>query len=404
MALWDDEDRRAELGRMGMARAQQFSWHRAARETLKVYRRAVDRIVPRAEPLAPSRYTPPADPTPAISLAALDPDAPRPCLRCGTALLPGDLQIGVSARSADSEQPGTRMAPRIWSCPRCGYVELVNETHQAVNPEHVSADVELPVQSAYLAVVSEADDMAGEVVADPASTQPAELELPQVLVEQPPSEYLVEASTWLEDTADEELADAPAALQEEPSASSAPVEADPDEELVDAPAALIETQADEQLAQASISSEDTMDEELADVPTASVAAEPNEELADAPVVLESEPAASGAPVASESLEELVALEAGAGADSSGQESAELPDLIMPDMPSGAPGLPPISDDSDPGVIAGGTRSSHSSKSPNGSALKSRSGREARRQQSGGEPAAKSSAKRRSSGSKRKQTT
>jgi len=40
MALWDDEDRRAELGRIGVARAQRFSWNRAARETLKVYRRA----------------------------------------------------------------------------------------------------------------------------------------------------------------------------------------------------------------------------------------------------------------------------------------------------------------------------------------------------------------------------
>src|SRR5215212_8794764 len=118
MALWDDEDRRAELGRMGIARAQQFSWNRAARETLKVYRRAAERIVPRAEPLPPTRHAPP-EPLPAISLAALDPAAPRPCLRCGTTLLPGELQLGVS------------IAPRVWNCPRCGYVELVNETYQA---------------------------------------------------------------------------------------------------------------------------------------------------------------------------------------------------------------------------------------------------------------------------------
>ncbi|HNP72165.1 MAG TPA: glycosyltransferase family 1 protein, partial [Kouleothrix sp.] len=31
-ALWDDDERRAELGRMGVARARQFSWARAARE------------------------------------------------------------------------------------------------------------------------------------------------------------------------------------------------------------------------------------------------------------------------------------------------------------------------------------------------------------------------------------
>ena len=99
MRLWRCgmiEDRRAELGRMGVARAQQFSWNRAARETLKVYRRAVERIVPRAEPLPSTRYSQPPEPLPANSLAVLGPDAPRPCLRCGTALLPGDLQLGVS--------------------------------------------------------------------------------------------------------------------------------------------------------------------------------------------------------------------------------------------------------------------------------------------------------------------
>jgi glycosyltransferase involved in cell wall biosynthesis len=37
--LWDDEQRRAELGRLGIARASQFSWTRAARETLAVYQR-----------------------------------------------------------------------------------------------------------------------------------------------------------------------------------------------------------------------------------------------------------------------------------------------------------------------------------------------------------------------------
>src|SRR5215213_5833780 len=103
MALWDDEDRRAELGRMGVARAQQFSWNRAARETLKVYRRAADRIVPRATPLPSTRYSQQPEPLPLNSLATLGPDALRPCLRCGTALLPGDLQVGVSMRSVDSE-------------------------------------------------------------------------------------------------------------------------------------------------------------------------------------------------------------------------------------------------------------------------------------------------------------
>jgi glycosyltransferase involved in cell wall biosynthesis len=41
--LWDDEPARGELGRLGRARAQEFTWSRAARETLAVYRRAVQR-------------------------------------------------------------------------------------------------------------------------------------------------------------------------------------------------------------------------------------------------------------------------------------------------------------------------------------------------------------------------
>ena len=141
MALWDDEDRRAELGRMGVARAKQFSWNRAARETLKVYRRAVERIVPRAAPLPSTGYGQQPEPLPANSLAVLGPDVPRPCLRCGTALLPGDLQIGVSMRSADSEHAGPPTAPRVWSCPRCGYVELVDETHLAAYHEDALMDV-----------------------------------------------------------------------------------------------------------------------------------------------------------------------------------------------------------------------------------------------------------------------
>jgi glycosyltransferase involved in cell wall biosynthesis len=38
-ALWHDDELRAELGRRGQARARTFSWARAARETLAIYRR-----------------------------------------------------------------------------------------------------------------------------------------------------------------------------------------------------------------------------------------------------------------------------------------------------------------------------------------------------------------------------
>lgn len=41
MALWDDTAARGDLARRGPARAAQFSWARAAAETLAVYRRAV---------------------------------------------------------------------------------------------------------------------------------------------------------------------------------------------------------------------------------------------------------------------------------------------------------------------------------------------------------------------------
>ena len=40
-ALWGDDEARAELGRRGVARARQFSWERAARETLAIYRRVL---------------------------------------------------------------------------------------------------------------------------------------------------------------------------------------------------------------------------------------------------------------------------------------------------------------------------------------------------------------------------
>ena len=41
--LWADEAARAELARRGPLRAATFSWRRAARETLGVYRRVVGR-------------------------------------------------------------------------------------------------------------------------------------------------------------------------------------------------------------------------------------------------------------------------------------------------------------------------------------------------------------------------
>jgi glycosyltransferase involved in cell wall biosynthesis len=40
-SLLGDEMRRRELGQEGLARAQQFTWQRTARQTLEVYRKAL---------------------------------------------------------------------------------------------------------------------------------------------------------------------------------------------------------------------------------------------------------------------------------------------------------------------------------------------------------------------------
>jgi hypothetical protein len=142
--------------------------------------------------------------------------------------------------------------------------------------------------------------------------------------------------------------------------------------------------------------------------------EPSEEL----IALEDEPVASAAPIDVEPSEGLVALEAGAvaSADVSEQDQAELPALLMPDLPiqdfsagndstaiTATPDVPAMLDGSAP-VMDGTALAAHPPQSPNGSVPKPRSGRGSRRQQSATEPTVKPSPKRRSSGSKRKQIT
>lgn len=59
VALARSPDRRADLARRGQARARQFSWRRAARETLQIYRRVVGRagtaLAPDARPAVARR-------------------------------------------------------------------------------------------------------------------------------------------------------------------------------------------------------------------------------------------------------------------------------------------------------------------------------------------------------------
>jgi glycosyltransferase involved in cell wall biosynthesis len=124
-ALWDDQERREEMGRLGCAQSQRFSWKRAARETLKVYQQVVERA---RHPAAPA-YGPPSAPEEAI--AATEMSAPlvaldkRTCLRCGTPMLSSQLERGILVAEAASSEDGRSQTALAWLCPRCGHVELV---------------------------------------------------------------------------------------------------------------------------------------------------------------------------------------------------------------------------------------------------------------------------------------
>ncbi|MFN8566748.1 MAG: glycosyltransferase family 1 protein [Kouleothrix sp.] len=114
-ALWGDDDRRAELSRLGLARARQFSWARAARETLKVYRRAAERIVPQSSmaqaPLQAGMVNDsPATPTPERAVAS--PAGPRmPALRRRAGAWPAPAAAGAPHGRRCCRYPRARAAP-----------------------------------------------------------------------------------------------------------------------------------------------------------------------------------------------------------------------------------------------------------------------------------------------------
>lgn len=155
-ALWDDDDRRDELGRMGMARAQRFSWERAARETLKVYQLAAqgkgrEPIYPEHAPtLLPAPIEPP------VLAPRQSPDlAQRRCLRCATPLLAGELRNEVALHLSSDAAGEPPLATRLWVCPECGLVELAvdreeqpaaGDAVQASAAEHAAGQPEQPVQ------------------------------------------------------------------------------------------------------------------------------------------------------------------------------------------------------------------------------------------------------------------
>ncbi len=108
-ALWDDEERRAELSRLGRARAQRFSWTRAARETRAVYQRAsAHRRAPRWRTPTDRPATPPRD-------------TGRSCRLCAALMRPGALHHADPAPKA----PLNGSAAQMWVCTQCSYAELV---------------------------------------------------------------------------------------------------------------------------------------------------------------------------------------------------------------------------------------------------------------------------------------
>jgi glycosyltransferase involved in cell wall biosynthesis len=169
-ALWDDDERQAELGRLGAARAGQFSWLRAARETLKVYRRAAERIVAAPAPLPAARgpeAMPPVETTPAMFRMA--PGDARACLRCGAAMVAGEVQHGMAVRAHTAADNGHPVIPRAWACPRCGHVELVVDWSAATEPTH-DAELAGGESTAALPTLIEPDAYATAVL--PASFEP----------------------------------------------------------------------------------------------------------------------------------------------------------------------------------------------------------------------------------------
>ncbi|HET9221452.1 MAG TPA: glycosyltransferase family 1 protein [Roseiflexaceae bacterium] len=124
-ALWDDQERRAELGRLGCAQAQRFSWKRAARETLKVYQQVAERAHRHAAPAYASSgardeaYAATEGNTPPVAADK------RTCLRCGTPMLSSQLERGILVAEAASSEDSRSQTVLAWLCPRCGHVELV---------------------------------------------------------------------------------------------------------------------------------------------------------------------------------------------------------------------------------------------------------------------------------------
>ena len=222
--LWDDEERQAELGHLGRIQAQRFSWLRAARETLKVYERAIERArptptapvyAPQQAPALPAEPPLAAEPSPAAPRAAAIAGDLRACLRCGTAMLAGQLQRSIRIKRPAAPPDRHPLAPRVWACPGCGHVELVIEQVEAIGEKlgDVAALAEtLAPDTAELAAPALAAD-------DTTGLQPA-----------PADQAMVEDTGRPEQA--EAFVDAPASAPEAPDEAERPVSGG---ELAEAP-------------------------------------------------------------------------------------------------------------------------------------------------------------------------
>jgi glycosyltransferase involved in cell wall biosynthesis len=164
-ALWDDQERRAELGRLSCAQAQRFSWTRAARETLNIYQRAVARA---HRPVAPA-YAPRSAQHEVRAAAELGApvaaDDRRACLRCGAPMLSSQLERGILVAETASAQDERSQLVLAWLCPRCGHVELViaHEPPAASAAPVAIDDLELSSPPALGDQPVALDDRAGQV-------------------------------------------------------------------------------------------------------------------------------------------------------------------------------------------------------------------------------------------------
>lgn len=166
--LWEDEERRSELGRRGKQRAQQFSWARAARETLAIYQRVANGA---PIPLQTLHQRP-----------AATSQTPY-CPRCRTGLVSGRFEPQIAITLDGPAHAGQAFSPVVWACIQCGWMEMAQRpSEQPQSPPessngHASSDEQ---------IAHHAQPLDGELL-EPVGTEPYDgLELDGVEREEAP--------------------------------------------------------------------------------------------------------------------------------------------------------------------------------------------------------------------------